>query len=121
MSRKLVESAQKVSDLSNAAQDLASMLQSSSGSRYSSSDYLQIEPEFRGTGIRVSIRYWGVWENPSDTPRDEEDDYDWQVLSKESSAKLTALLKTFQERHPNIRVDSQGDEKNWISFLVNHK
>ena len=63
----------------------------------------------------LSVRYWGSWENPDDA--EDEEDYDWQVLSDEYQEKLNALLIKIQKKY-GVQIHMPGDEKNWLSFEI---
>lgn len=63
----------------------------------------------------LSVRYWGDWENPEDA--EDEEDYDWQILSDEFQEKLNAILVKIQKKY-GVQIHIPGDEKNWLSFEI---
>ena len=75
-------------------------------------EYLSYRKE---TKVSFAIRYWGTWVNP-DYAEDEED-YDWQVLTRESADRLKELTKEYGERY-GVTITFTIDEKCWITFRV---
>jgi hypothetical protein len=72
--------------------------------------------EYKNGKAMAALRYWGKWETPSDAEDDE--DYDWQNLSSESSKKLKDYIETFNNRHPEVTITFNTGEKNWIYVYV---
>jgi len=68
---------------------------------------------------QFDVQDWGEWEVPADVEDDE--DYDWKVLSDESSAKLKQLVDQVQAVYPNVKFDVMTEEKNWITFQMGSK
>lgn len=69
----------------------------------------------------AECRDWASWENPEDTPEDEEEDYDWQVLSLQSGNTLSEIWAMFKGKYPNHDIQIFTEEKNWISIKVSEK
>jgi hypothetical protein len=80
-------------------------------------------PERDGDGWMAEIRDWGNWQLPAgaDPSDDEYQDYDWEELSYESSAKLQSIVDDFSKQYPNIAFSWQTGEKNWIYFHAKAK
>lgn len=70
------------------------------------------------TEISFDIRYWGEWENPEG--EEDEEDYDWQVLTRESVSRLRELTKEYGERY-GVTITFTPEEKCWITFRVTIK
>lgn len=68
------------------------------------------------TTMQFGIRDFGNWE----VPEDEEDDgdYDWEVPTEGTIAKLKAYLETAKKHHPFIEYDFQIGEKSWIYVSI---
>ena len=71
-----------------------------------------------GDTISVSIRHLGKWSNPSDAWNEE--DYDWQELSRSSRSQIDKVVTKLQRRSGREITWSTG-EKNWISFDIEKK
>lgn len=69
----------------------------------------------KATEVSFDIRYWGVWENPEG--KEDEEDYDWQVLTRESVNRLQELTKEYGERY-GVTITFTPEEKCWITFRV---
>lgn len=70
----------------------------------------------------AGIRDWGHWSNPPEAQEeDDEEDYDWQVLSRESGTKLQSILNQVEQSFPNIKFSFTTEEKNWIMFTAKAK
>lgn len=106
-----------IDELKKLARQLVSILKGMPEGRQVTSRDIQ-DPEVRGKSIDVAIRYWGNWSNPSDAANEE--DYDWQVLSKESQKKLDAKVKEF-EKDNAIKIQWSTEEKNYINFTLSPK
>lgn len=66
----------------------------------------------------VGLRHWGIWEMP---PGEEDDgDYDWEILSRESSKILDARMAVFKAKYPQLKIRASTSEKNWIDIYVSH-
>ena len=63
----------------------------------------------------LSIRHWGHWEIPEG--EEDDGDYDWEVLSDDSSKKLKTVITAF-EKENKCKVNVQTSEKNWIEFSI---
>ena len=66
--------------------------------------------------LLLEVRYWGEWENPEDA--EDEEDYDWQVLTDESKEKLDEILTAIQKQY-KVKIEQVGSEKNWLVFSIN--
>lgn len=73
-------------------------------------------PEKIGRNWGIECRDWGHWENPDDA-RDEED-YDWQKLTRESLKVLREILVSVNKQHPGIDIIYTQGEKNWIQIYA---
>lgn len=74
----------------------------------------EINPH-KKTQVEVAIRYWGDWSNPEDA--EDEEDYDWQVLSKKSQEVLDKTVKNFAKVN-DVKVRWTTEEKNYINFSL---
>lgn len=72
----------------------------------------------KATEVSFDIRYWGVWENPEG--KEDEEDYDWKVLTRESVNRLRELTKEYGERY-GVTITFTPEEKCWITFRVTIK
>jgi len=71
------------------------------------------------TQLEVSIRYWGQWENP---PGEEEEDYDWQILTRKSVSVLKKVVEALQKKYKDhFKIDISPEEKNVITFRIHKK
>jgi hypothetical protein len=67
-------------------------------------------------GNEFRVRYLGAWENPVEAEDDE--DYDWQVPTAATVARLDALVADYSRRY-GVRLTWTNDgEKNWITFAA---
>ena len=90
-----------------------------SGGGYHPTDEVEQRLNYRKeTEISFAIRYWGTWENPEDA--EDEEDYDWQVLSRESVNRLRELTKEYGERY-GVTITFTTEEKCWITFQITIK
>jgi hypothetical protein len=90
-------------------------LMASMKSKDRTADYTGIE------GNRFEVRNWGRWEIPYDAPEDDREDYDWKVISDESEADLKAIQNKIAAEYPNVKIDIQGSEKEWLTIQVSSK
>lgn len=67
----------------------------------------------------AECRDWGSWENPPEAEDDE--DYDWQVLTEKSANMLDEISKKFIGMYPNHTIRICTEEKNWITIQVTEK
>ena len=67
------------------------------------------------TEVSFDIRYWGEWVNP-DYAQDEED-YDWKILTEESHERLRKIVADLEEKH-GVHIQYSTEEKCWITFRV---
>lgn len=67
------------------------------------------------TLVSFDIRHWGVWENPSYA--EDEEDYDWQILTEESRSRLQELTEDYSKRY-GVTIRFTVEEKNWLSLTV---
>lgn len=78
------------------------------------------DAENHGGQVVASLRYWGNWVTPPDA--DDDEDYDWQELSKESSTKLKAYVDEFKKTNAstigNYHISVGTGEKNWLEIEV---
>lgn len=77
---------------------------------------VQRAEEGNGGWAHSGIRYWGNWETPPDVYDDE--DYDWQVLTRKSREALTKYVDQIKKQYPGFDIDISTGEKNWIEILV---
>lgn len=77
-------------------------------------------PEDIGGGRWMAeVRDWGNWENPQEAyDEDDYEDYDWQVLSRDSKAALNAIVAKYQAIYGRMDILVSAEEKNWISIQV---
>jgi len=101
----------------NALEDVYSEIRR--GMRMAFSDDLEpIEPGRRG-GFVFAVRYFGNWVNPPDAEDAEDDeDYDWQVLTDASAKAIDDMVGRYQRKYPNVKLSWHTGEKNWIYFDV---
>jgi len=68
----------------------------------------------------AAIRNWGSWELPNDAEEDE-DDYDWKDLADYSHKNLAEYLAAFQKDHPELKIDYDVGEKEYVYIKVGPK
>lgn len=78
---------------------------------FDQSDIDNLNGKFRG-----SIRYWGDWVNPENA--ENEEDYDWKVLSKKSYKKLTDIVNCLNKKFKKAKITFMTSEKCWLDFEV---
>ncbi len=86
-----------------------------------------LKNKFRGIEIvydsdnqfSAEVRNWGTWKLPDGC--EDEDDYDWEILTDEYKNKLDLILKNLKDYYPNFNIDGNVEEKNWICFTVESK
>lgn len=76
-------------------------------------------PKWENNGCHFSMRDWGTWVNPEDA--EDEEDYDWQVLSDASRKKLDGYMAKIAAKFPRMKADYSTDEKNWLTIYVTKK
>lgn len=64
----------------------------------------------------MSVRHWGQWENPQG--EEDEEDYDWQVMTDDSSHQLEGIIANVGVKYPNVKMECQGSEKQWLEFIA---
>jgi hypothetical protein len=75
--------------------------------------------EFRSSSDSFEVRDWGSWENPEG--EEDEEDYDWQVLTHESGQQIKQIVSKIQAKYPNVKFDITTEEKNWIYARMGSK
>jgi hypothetical protein len=75
--------------------------------------------EFRSSNDSFEVRDWGSWENPEDA--EDEEDYDWQVLTHQSVHQLKQIIGKVEAKYPNVKFDVTTEEKNWIIARMGSK
>jgi hypothetical protein len=74
--------------------------------------------------IYCDIRDWGNWEHDyEDYDRDEEDfeDDDAMILSRESSMRMSNIVKEVRAKYPSASISWNTSEKNYIDFQISRK
>ena len=74
--------------------------------------------------INCDIRDWGDWEHDyEDYDRDEEDfeDDDFMILSRESSMRMSNIVKEVRAKYPDALISWNTSEKNYIDFEIKRK
>jgi hypothetical protein len=80
----------------------------------------ELEEDFHSnnTVATFGLRHWGIWEMP---PGEEDDgDYDWEILSRESSKILDSRIQVAKAKYPHLKIQASTSEKNWIDVTVSH-
>ena len=86
---------------------------------YLDSDEVEESTLYNGNKcVEFAVRHWGKWETPQDAEDDE--DYDWQILSQSSIEKLQKLVSEYSKRY-GVDIRFQIGEKNWIYLEVEIK
>lgn len=70
--------------------------------------------------LNCSCRHWGDWELPEDADEDEED-YDYEVLTQGSNDKLVRTMTTLKADYPDFEFDDNFSEKNYIDFQIDRR
>lgn len=96
------------------ASDVLYRLRTTRGSSYGNPQVDQ--PQKEGSRISVGIRDWGTWINDSD-----EEDYDWEKLSRKSADTLSEIVSGFSKQYTNMEIYWQSGEKNWIYVYIEPK
>lgn len=73
------------------------------------------------TVYKGSIRSWGTWEFPEYEDEEEEQDYDWNVLSQESVKQLDNLESKLSAKFPKYNINFQVEEKEWLYVTIERK
>jgi hypothetical protein len=84
---------------------------------------LEINEETKDN-ITCDIRDWGNWEHDyEDYDRDEEDfeDDDSMILSRESSMRMSNIVKEVRAKYPSASISWNTSEKNYIDFQISRK
>ena len=64
----------------------------------------------------AAIRYWGTWEVPDDA--EDEEDYDWKVLSPSYRKKLNEISKILRDKYKDVNISLCVGEKCWIDLTI---
>jgi len=81
--------------------------------------HMNEKPELKGEVAEFAFRDWGHWENPRDV--EDEQDYDWQVMTEQTRAKLQEYMKKVAAKYPRVICQYSAEEKNWLHFTVRAK
>lgn len=107
-------------DFDAALWDLTRALKQSDPNPRSYAEYRDPSPRFYGApGREISVRDWGVWENPPEARH--EQDYDWQRPTKKTMAEVARVVKDVQRRYKKLLLNYSIEEKNWIYFTAEPK
>lgn len=109
----------KEEKIKQATEALNALREKVSGGGYHPTGEVEQRLNFRKeTEISFDIRYWGDWINPEGA--EDEEDYDWKILSPESRKRLDELVKDFGKRY-NVTIIATPEEKCWITFRITIK
>ena len=109
----------KEEKIKQATEALNALREKVSGGGYHPTGEVEQRLNFRKeTEISFDIRYWGDWINPEGA--EDEEDYDWKILSPESRKRLGELVKDFGKRY-NVTITATTEEKCWITFRITIK
>jgi len=81
---------------------------------------LQLDNEDKDQ-LQCSIRNWGQWEHDyEDYDRDESDfeDDDYMILTDKSREALVKIIDEIKEKYPQVSIEWNTSEKNWIDFSI---
>ena len=68
----------------------------------------------------IAVVALGTWKLPADVD-DDDGDYDWEVLSKESAMKLNKFVTSLNASNKLYDIRWSTGEKNWITITVSLK
>lgn len=64
----------------------------------------------------AGVRYWGDWVNPDDA--EDEEDYDWKILSSSYSKKLKEIAKILRDKYKDVNISLCVGEKCWVDLTI---
>jgi hypothetical protein len=68
--------------------------------------------------VCLDVRDWGDWEVPADAHDDGQGDYDWQVMTAATRARLSRILDAASKTHPTVKLTYAASEKNWLCVMA---
>lgn len=73
-------------------------------------------PEVSAT---AGIRGWGNWVVPDDA--EDDGDYDWEEPTQKTIEQSRAIVMKIASRHPDVTLELETSEKNWIIMHAKHR
>jgi hypothetical protein len=79
----------------------------------------QLDDTYAPMTYEFELRDFGDWTNPPEAT--DEEDYDWQVPTLETTHKVAKLVQAFSEEYPTLLITYSFGEKNWLTVMVSRR
>lgn len=104
-------------DLSKIESEIMSFFKQGRASKVTKEEPFPNDP--RKVVSTISSRHWGEWDLPEG--EEDEEDYDWEILTRESSNKLKKFIDELNKKHRKYKFQHRVEEKNYVEIDIMKK